>query len=838
MADQNTLRHIKIEGYSQTDEYVSPRRGNSPPIKIQDRRVHGNKIREHINRIKEQFDSLKEVDLPDGIVRDDAVYVEFISDYDFEPAFDSLNSDAANPKFQLLNIKKETTGQGSRYRVNVMLTEGGISHFLTKVNEYISENTRYKGEETQTPKSNRLISNIESIQLATLEAFWTEPTENPFPLDNEIVWWEVWFRRKKGIEPTSEYDKIIYQLGLVNAQISDQELIFPEHFIKLVKASPRQLSESLFLLDNLSELRKPKETADFFTNLNVTDKEDALIELQTRIENHTNDDSLAICILDAGVQKEHPLLRDFISDSNLHSYKPDDWGTHDSGSGIQGGHGTGMAGLALYGDLTHAMDTRSNIQIYHQLESVKFINKPDAHDPVMYGAVTIDSASSPIVAAPFRSRIYCMAVTAKDLAYYGRPTSWSSSIDKFTFGSEDDHLEKQLFFVSAGNVLIETPEEYLNKNVYESVHDPAQAFNSITVGAYTDMDSFDSEKFPDSEVIAERGGMSPSNSTSILWENDWAIKPDLVMEGGNLANQRGDVIKPDSLQLLTTHKDYRTKILQTFGDTSAATALASRFAVQLKNEYPDLWPETIRGLMVHSADWTPAMLGGKSIHDVETLNKGEKRNLLRSFGYGVPNLKKALYSAKNSLTLITEKEITPYKKDGNIKFNDIHYFELPWPVEVLQERLSEIDVKLNITLSYFIEPNPGSRKYSNKFSYQSHGLRFNVIKPNEDAETFHKRVNKNTREEGESGFSGESWIIKEQYRNKGSIHRDFWIGSGADLATRNQIAVYPVSGWYRMRKKLEKYDSSVRYSLIITIETPEINVDIYTPIRNLVQIEI
>ena len=192
----------------------------------------------------------------------------------------------------------------------------------------------------------------------------------------------------------------------------------------------------------------------------------------------------------------------------------------------------------------------------------------------------------------------------------------------------------------------------------------------------------------------------------------------------------------------------------------------------------------------------------------------------------------------HGLTLIAEKEITPYKKDGSIKFNDIHYFELPWPVEVLQENLSETDVKLNITLSYFIEPNPGSRKYSNKFSYQSHGLRFNVIRPNEDTETFHKRVNKNTREEGESGFSGEKWIIGSRHRDKGSIHRDFWIGSGADLATRNQIAVYPVSGWYRMRKKLEKYNSSVRYSLIVTIEAPQIDVDIYTPIRALIPIEV
>ena len=310
-----------------------------------------------------------------------------------------------------------------------------------------------------------------------------------------------------------------------------------------------------------------------------------------------------------------------------------------------------------------------------------------------------------------------MAVTDKDQAYYGRPSSWSASLDKITFGNEDENLEKQLFFVSSGNVFIETPDEFPDKNVFESVHDPAQSFNAITVGAYTEMDFFDHEEFPDSKLLAEQGGMAPANSTSIIWENDWANKPDVVMEGGNLINQRGDIVVPDSLQLLTTHNDFRTTLLQTFGNTSAATALASRFAAQLKNEYPNLWPETIRGLMIHSADWTQTMLEGKSTQDVESFNKEEKRNLLRSFGYGVPNLKKALYSAKNSLTLIAEEKIIPYKKDGNIKFNEIHYFELPWPVEVLQESLGETDVKLNITLSYFIDPNPGSRKYSNKFSY-------------------------------------------------------------------------------------------------------------------------
>ncbi len=836
MPGQNQLRHIKIEGYSETDEYKSPKISNSPPVQLRNRQSHGSKIRRHINAIKESYDSLREVELPDGLVRDDAVYVEFISDFNFEPAFDSLNSNAENPKYQLLSIKKEIVENRSRYRVNVMLTEGGISHFIDKANQYLSENTKYKGEETQTPKNNKLISNIESIQLATLEAFWTEPSENPFPNENDTVWWEVWFRRKRGAETTSELQRIFQQLNAVGAQISNQELNFPEHYIRLVRASARQLSESLLLLDNLAELRKPKETADFFTTLNISETEDAITDLRRRIDNQSTDESITICLLDSGVQNQHPLLSDFLPENNVFSYKPEDWGTHDGWPG--GGHGTGMAGLALYGDFTTAMSENGNIQIFHQLESVKIINQSDPNNPELYGSVTIDAVSTPIVSAPSRQRIYCMAVTDKNQAFYGRPSSWSAALDKITFGSEEENLEKELFFVSAGNVIIERPNDYPDKNIYESVHDPAQAFNAISVGAYTEKDILDFEKFPDAEALVAKGGMSPSNSTSIIWENDWATKPDIVMEGGNLAIQNDDIIHPPSLKLLTTHKEYRTTFLQTFSDTSAATALAARLAAQIRVEYPELWPETIRALIIHSASWTQEMLNNNRLQNVASFNRDQKRHLIRSFGYGVPKLEKALYSASNSLTLIAEKEITPYKKDGDVKFNDIHFFELPWPAEVLMENLGETDVKLNITLSYFIEPNPGSRVYSNKFSYQSHGLRFNVIRPDEDIETFQKRINKNAREDGERGFSGERWIIGSMQRDKGSIHRDFWIGSGADLATRNRIAVYPVYGWYRFRKKLEKYNSTVRYSLIISIDSPEQDIDIYTPVLNQIGITV
>jgi len=70
----------------------------------------------------------------------------------------------------------------------------------------------------------------------------------------------------------------------------------------------------------------------------------------------------------------------------------------------------------------------------------------------------------------------------------------------------------------------------------------------------------------------------------------------------------------------------------------------------------------------------------------------------------------------------------------------------------------------------------------------------------------------------------------------GSIHSDMWHGSAADVATCNVIGVCPVIGWWRARPWLERWDRQTRYSLIVSIQTPEQDVDIYTPVAAMVQV--
>lgn len=96
--------------------------------------------------------------------------------------------------------------------------------------------------------------------------------------------------------------------------------------------------------------------------------------------------------------------------------------------------------------------------------------------------------------------------------------------------------KKRLFFVSAGNV--RNREDYLNypaSNISCRVESPGQAWNAVTVGAYTVKDTLTDPNLQNAQRVAPREGLSPFSTTSCLWEqNKWPVKPEILLEGGNL----------------------------------------------------------------------------------------------------------------------------------------------------------------------------------------------------------------------------------------------------------------------------------------------------------------
>ncbi len=251
-------------------------------------------------------------------------------------------------------------------------------------------------------------------------------------------------------------------------------------------------------------------------------------------------------------------------------------------------------------------------------------------------------------------------------------------------------------------------------------------------------------------------------------------------------------------------------------------------AAVISAEYSRLGPEAVRGLIVHSAEWTRSMRA----HFQEASGKREREQLVRRCGFGVPRLDRALRSAGDSLTLIAQGTIKPFIKK---KLGEMHVFELPWPKDVLQS-LGEQPVRLRVTLSYFIEPNPGRRGWTKRHRYASHGLRVDVKGPTESVEEFRKHLNKQALEEDETkpagGSTAAAWYLGEQARNRGSIHSDFLQGLAADLAERGAVGVYPVSGWWKEQPKRDRSEKGASYALIVSIETEAEDVDIWTPVAN------
>ncbi|WP_211310239.1 S8 family serine peptidase [Branchiibius hedensis] len=270
--------------------------------------------------------------------------------------------------------------------------------------------------------------------------------------------------------------------------------------------------------------------------------------------------------------------------------------------------------------------------------------------------------------------------------------------------------------------------------------------------------------------------------------------------------------------------------------TSAATAQVAAIAASISAAYPNLLPETVRALIVHSAQWTPAM---RARFANRNANKGDLANLLRRYGMGVPSLERALRSATDALTLVAEGRIHPFEQSENAsKVREMNLHELPWPTDEL-ESLGETEVSMRVTLSYFVEPNPSSRGWTGRYAYPSHGLRFATKRADENVNRFRQRINKRARVEGQrlpSSKTEKGWLFgAAQQQKPGSLHADIWTGPAVDLASKGAIAVYPVAGWWQFRRAWDQSEKGVDYCLVISIEAPDVNIDLWTPVSQQIQ---
>jgi subtilase family protein len=815
MADYS-LRHILLSQTSTTEKYTSPLSPRyNPKLPTIDRAGHSSSLLNQLAAAESELLSLQILRDEAGIIEKNGITLLFEGAKGFDLMFESL--DIRGSGIELLNVKwiNET------FIASVFVPDGKLKIFISRVEQYAVEQTR-KGE----PKNRKLVESINEIRKAAIENLWTDE-ESLFPPKEHSIWWEIWLRKAGSDEET--FNRFGENSQLVELKTIKSYIGFPDRVVTLAFGSVDHMTNSLDLLNCFAELRKAKETPEFFMNQGIKEQLTWTDEALDRTR-PADSDSISVCLLDTGVNQDHPLLIPHLKPSDLHSHETN-WHTND-----HCGHGTQMAGLAVYGDLATFLTSTDHLDVPYVLESVKILPPKGENEPPFYGVITASCISLPEIEAPYRKRIISMAVNTPDYRDRGKPSSWSAAVDAICSGANDEN--RRLMIISAGNVSLENCHYYPEYGELDGIHDPGQSWNALCVGAYTDKAFFDSNQYPGWKPIASIGGLSPSSTTSLTWDKQWPVKPDVVFEGGNCAinpiNGNADYI--DDLQLLSTSHQHFNRLFEITGDTSAATAQVAGMAAYIQSEYQEFTPETVRALLVHSAEWTSTM----KARWPEGANKSGIKNRIRSCGFGVPNLSKALKSARNDLTLIIQDELHPYDKvNGQPVTRDIHVHEIPWPKEIL-EQMFDASVEMRVTLSYFVEPNPGQRGWKKRYRYASHQLRFDTIRRGETLDSFRKRKNKAARN-GES-FADETdsngWVIGAQERTKGSLHSDTWRGSAIDLAEKNYICIYPITGWWKERHQMGNWDKKARYSLIVSISAPEIDVDLYVEIANQIGIEI
>lgn len=815
----DTATAYKFTSLSQRGSYTLPH--------IADRNAHSQKLIAQFNEARTQFVSYTPQQVA-AMSYNNGTYVEFSGAVNCDLITKGLEDQRQG--IRLLNIRDVVSQDGSNdfiTRATVFIPKGKEEVFIKKITEY-TELT-----EKGNPKNNNLVSSIDSISNAIkMSAFWIgRPSE--MPSENQ-KWFELWLDA-----PNNQYSEVLIEtFSLFNSlnltHRSQQEVIyFPERIVVPIYANCQQILDLIKLSSKIAEVRKPADPNLFFVESTLSEQEEWVNNLSNRTQ--FNDSGVAVCILDTGVNKNHSLITPFMPDNGMTAEIT--WGIEDND-----GHGTKMAGVALYNDLKRYLITDEVCQLNHTIESVKLLEDNHPISSNLYGFVTGNAVLLPEINAPLKKRVYCMAITDSNSGTNdGQPSSWSSAIDNLAFEGN-----KRLFIISAGNVETDDLKRfgYPDACLIKPVEDPAQSWNALTVGAY----SIDTEIDPRPinrgySAVAKYGELSPYSTTSETWQKQWPIKPEIVCDGGNMMSDGTNYSNEEELSKLTLSHNINQRLFDLIEATSAATAQCSYIAAELMAYYPNMRLETLRALIVHSARWTDAMkLQFCSNNDTKTSGR---RKLLRACGYGVPSLERAKNTLNNSVNMIIEDEIQPYSKSdsGSPKMNEMKLHELPWPKEVLQQ-LENTNVKIRITLSYFIEPGPGQKGWRNKYRYASCGLRFDIKRPHETLEEFQQRINKAMRDENyqSSQSSTDKWYLGPNNRDVGSIHSDVWDDTAIDLVQSNYIAIYPVIGWWRERANLKKYNLKLNYSLIVTVETPSEQIDFYTPImteiRNRIPVDI
>ena len=528
-------------------------------------------------------------------------------------------------------------------------------------------------------------------------------------------------------------------------------------------------------------------------------------------------DAPLVCIIDSGIQEEHPLLREAIAEDKSICLLPG-YDADDTADEFPGGHGTRVAGAVLY---PKAIPLTGTLQARCWIGNARVLDPDLVLPESVYPPALLEQVFSHFPGC----KIFVHSINASFAARKSRMPAWAAKIDELSYRGD------VLFIVSAGNLLprqsvpgkgfIEhladgsTHPDYL-LSASARVANPAHSLQALVVGSLAHSDfqdqSLASISRPDHPSCFSRSGFG-------IWNT---IKPDVVELGGDACTQRHPPPVTASLPVdvcphlvrSTNHGGPETG-RDAVGTSYAApkvAALAAELQTLLSNQSPLLY----RALIVNSARW-PRWAEQEQDRD-------ERTKIFKWLGYGQPDWPRASHNDVSRVTLTTENYLT-------LRAGEAVVLAVPIPDE-LRTPGAVRRLRIDVTLSAASEPR---RARASLNGYQAVWLDWVSSNLREPLAQFTARMWTTAHmPDDRVGTEPIDWMLSDRgnaggaadVRRKGTLQKDWATVSGFDLPDSFALAVRGHRGW-----NAGDADATAKFALAVSIEAYNPEVEIYEPVR-------
>lgn len=528
MADEHQLEpqsHIGIEREPDLEPERRRRRGHGSPMPQRSRGAHGGAIRRDVDAAVTSVGGARQAA---GIAPDRLLVVEFHS-------WDTGCRDVFEERFGAAVVDERLVPNDSGDELTHILVQFPSQQEVARLRAEADQYRRNSNQTTDLPPGLRrtFFDGLENIRTVSREErIGARLSDEGFP-DTELFYIDVDLWHPGTPNGAREVLNNLRQICAAHQGRVAEDLRTSSLVLARVQAT-RALADALLDLDIVAQVNLPPVLPAVYGSL--------FDEIQP-LPDHAQPtgDEPVVAVLDSGVLPGHPLLRGWVVDER-------DFDTGENTAVDQHGHGTQVAGLAVYGDVARCIDAGmwnpevmiANAKVLRRHpQDPRWTTFPDEHRPEALVERAIRHFHE-----TRNCRVFNLSLGNRHDVYAGgRQYAWAEVLDQ---------LARELnivIIVSAGNnptppmpAGVATREDFqagvrdaLLTDPAARLCNPATSAIAVTVGSIARSAS---PRTRDSFAGAPEGAPAPFSRVGPGYEcksTQRAVKPEFVAFGGNFA---------------------------------------------------------------------------------------------------------------------------------------------------------------------------------------------------------------------------------------------------------------------------------------------------------------